>query len=243
MHHYRNIETYRNVDSRKRPILPLHSSPKNSPGSQAALQEETYSNPLKKKARVSLYNKTSPNNPRPPSTSPFRSNTPLGSGTPQSGAVLSSSSVVDLDKLGVNELLPPPHKGATNWSPKSSERKPKQRTDISTPKYLPKEPSDTVTPLESSSTVRTKSNLPRQKQQPVDRHQRVPPSQVFPHSDDVRSDDATIPSPGTNGSHFSITVLLCLHKYLFLVFISLGLLSKNISFSNPHPVATNEYPA
>jgi len=192
----RNIDACRSGDSRKRPILPLHPSPKNSPGSQAALQEETYSNPLKKKARVSLYNKTSPNNPRPPSTSPFGSSTALGPGTSQSGVVLNSSSVVDLDKFGVNELFPPPHKGTTNWSPKSSERKVKPRSDFHTSKQLAKESSNTVNPSESSTSVRT-NHLSRQKQQPTDRNQRVPPaSQVSPHSDDVRSDDATIPSPG-----------------------------------------------
>ena len=82
--------------TKKRPF----SSPGNSPSpTQLISQEETYSNPLKKKARVSLYKKSSPPLSRPHSISPLRNDQPLPVGTPPSGTVLSSSTVVDLGKL------------------------------------------------------------------------------------------------------------------------------------------------
>lgn len=77
-----------------------------APGSDAnlatsakqAIEEESYSNPVKKKARVSLYHRTSPSLTRPRSVSPLETTAPsMGS------SLLNSSSLLDLNDTDLNK--------------------------------------------------------------------------------------------------------------------------------------------
>ena len=83
-----------------------------APVRQNVENEEEYSNPVKKKARVSLYHRTSPNLTRPRSVSPLDSVAPtMGSGLVKSSALLDLKDA-DMDKLGIA-----PSSGARKRSP------------------------------------------------------------------------------------------------------------------------------
>ncbi|CAK8692819.1 unnamed protein product [Clavelina lepadiformis] len=88
--------------NRKRPIISPDSTPKDFPQQRL---EENYTNPVKKKQRVSHLSKTSPNTPaRPRSVSPLESSTTLLSVDNPISTSINSSSVVDLDDTNISGL-------------------------------------------------------------------------------------------------------------------------------------------
>ena len=146
------------------------------------MNEESYSNPLKKKARVSLYTKTSPNNPLPPPTSPYQSDQLLTTGSTSSDSLLSSSKVVDLNNLNVNDLIPLGNKISDHRFTESSIPKPRHHQSDVSPNYLAKQTlPDTVMQKNSPKNDHKISSRPRD-------------SHPAPSNDVV--DDVTIPSPG-----------------------------------------------
>ena len=104
------------IENRKRPV---EDTPRSSPVHPAklAMEEESYSNPVKKKARVSLYHKTSPNMPRPRSVSPLDSTVPMLV-DPSMSALLTSSSLADLKDADMNKLGLSPNQTSRKRSPK-----------------------------------------------------------------------------------------------------------------------------
>ena len=156
------------IDNRKRTV-PVETTPKTSPVYQNKrdLEEETYSNPLKKKIRVSLYNKTSPNPQRPRSVSPLESKPPTS--LDLANPLLNSSSVVvlkdsDMDRLGLS-----PSGTSRKHSPKrplsansraimSNSNDPKRISPLTT-SLLP--PSDSFSSSSPFNTVKTDDDLPK----------------------------------------------------------------------------------